>query len=36
MPEKVRALDAQLMAHLREVGAKMPKPNPDYTPKATK
>jgi len=36
MPEKVRALDARLMAHLREVGAKMPKPNPDYTPKATK
>ena len=36
MPEKVRELDAQLMAHLREVGAKMPKPNPGYKPKAKK
>ncbi len=36
MPEKVQALDAQLMAHLREVGAKMPEPNPSYKPKARK
>ena len=36
MPEKVRELDAQLMAHLREVGAKMPVPNPEHRPKTKK
>jgi arylsulfatase A-like enzyme len=34
MPEKVKALDTRLMAHLKEVGAKMPEPNPEYKPKA--
>ena len=33
MTERVKALDARLMAHLREVSAKMPEPNPDYKPK---
>jgi len=36
MPDKVKELDAQLMAHLRRVGAKMPRPNPAYRPKGTK
>jgi len=29
-PDKVEELDATLVAHLKAVGAKMPKPNPDY------
>jgi hypothetical protein len=28
MPEKVKVLEDQLLAHLKSVGAKMPKPNP--------
>jgi len=36
MPAKVKQLDTQLMAHLVAVGAKMPKPNPGYKPKAKK
>jgi arylsulfatase A-like enzyme len=31
MPEKVEALDALLMEHLRTQGAKLPRPNPDHT-----
>lgn len=34
MPDKVAELDAELSAHLESVGAKLPKPNPDYRPKA--
>jgi arylsulfatase A-like enzyme len=30
MPEKVRELDAKLSKWLKETGAKLPKPNPDY------
>jgi hypothetical protein len=33
MPDKVRELDAMLKAWLKKTGAKMPRPNPDYTPK---
>ena len=32
MPEKVDELDRALSDHLRSVGAKLPKPNPDYLP----
>jgi arylsulfatase A len=32
-PEKAAELDARLTAYLREVGAQMAKPNPDYDPK---
>ena len=32
MPEKVKALDAKLVAWLKHTGAKVPKPNPDYKP----
>ena len=28
MPEKVKGLESRLLAHLKSVGAKMPKPNP--------
>ena len=28
MPEKVKVLEGRLLAHLKSVGAKMPKPNP--------
>ena len=34
MPEKVRQLDAKLTAWLKSAGAKLPRPNPDYTGKA--
>ncbi len=34
MPEKVRALDARLVAWLEHTGAKVPKPNPNYKPRA--
>ena len=30
MPDKVKALDTQLLQHLKSIGAKIPKPNPDY------
>lgn len=30
LPEKVRELDARLMAALQDMGAKLPRPNPDY------
>ncbi len=30
MPDRVRELDAQLFAHLKQVGAKLPKANPGY------
>ena len=30
MPQKVKELDAKLMAHLKSIGAKLPKANPDY------
>ena len=30
MPEKVKQLNAQLIAHLKETGAKIPKPNPAF------
>ena len=30
MPEKVRTLDAQLLTHLKSIGAKLPKLNPEY------
>ncbi|MBI1369032.1 MAG: sulfatase-like hydrolase/transferase [Planctomycetes bacterium] len=30
MPDKVRAMDAKLMAHLKDEGAKLPRPNPNY------
>ncbi|NQT89200.1 hypothetical protein HQ560_20690, partial [bacterium] len=33
MPGKVKALDAKLVAWLKSVGAKVPKPNPAYKPK---
>lgn len=36
MPEKVAELDRQLVAHLTEAGAEIPRPNPDYKPKAPK
>ncbi len=32
MPEKVKELDTKLAKWLKSVGAKMPKPNPDYQP----
>jgi len=32
MPEKVQQLDARLVAWLKHVGAKVPRPNPDYEP----
>ena len=31
MPEKVRELDARLGVWLKDTGAKLPKPNPDYS-----
>jgi len=34
MPEKVKALDAMLAAWLKDTGAKLPKPNPDYKAQA--
>lgn len=34
MPEKVRELDTKLIQWLRETNAKLPKPNPNYKPKA--
>ena len=34
MPEKVKEMDARLVAHLKAVNAKIPKPNPDYRAKA--
>jgi arylsulfatase A-like enzyme len=34
MPEKVRELDAKLSNWLQAIGAKMPRPNPDYNPNA--
>jgi len=30
MPEKVNELDRKLMAHLKSIGAKIPKPNPEF------
>ena len=33
MPDKVKALDTQLMKHLKSIGAKIPRPNPEYTGK---
>ena len=33
MPARVEKLDAMLMTHLDSVGAKLPRPNPDYRPK---
>jgi len=30
MPEQVKSLDTQLMEHLKSIGAKIPKPNPEY------
>ena len=35
-PEKVKELNAKLDAWLKSVGAKMPKPNPDYEPPKAK
>ena len=35
-PDKVKRMDASLDAWLKRVGAKMPKPNPDYTPPTKK
>ena len=35
MPGKVKELNAKLVAHLKAAGAKVPRPNPDYSPKAT-
>ena len=32
MPEKVKELDARLMAYLKAVNAQLPKPNPNYDP----
>jgi len=32
MPEKVKELDTRLKAFLKDAGAKLPKPNPDYKP----
>lgn len=34
MPDKVAELDAELSRWLREVGAKLPRPNPDHRPVA--
>ncbi|MCD6395307.1 MAG: sulfatase-like hydrolase/transferase [Planctomycetes bacterium] len=34
MPDKVEELDAKLKAWLKRTGARMPRANPDYTPKA--
>ena len=36
MPEKVKELDARLTAWLKDTGAKLPRPNPDYRPPATR
>jgi arylsulfatase A len=36
MPEKVHQLDARLSEWLESVGAKLPKPNPEYKPKPKK
>jgi len=36
MPEKVKQLDAKLTAFLKSAGAKVPRPNPDYKPRAPK
>ena len=36
MPDKVKELDARLVAWLKRVRAKVPKPNPDYQPRAKK
>ena len=33
MPEKVKSLDSQLMKHLKSIGAKIPRLNPEYTGK---
>ena len=33
MPDKVKELDAKLVAWLEATGAKVPKPNPDYQPR---
>jgi hypothetical protein len=30
MPGQVKSLDTQLMEHLKSIGAKIPKPNPEY------
>jgi len=30
MPDKVKTLDTQLLQHLKSIGAKMPKLNPQY------
>ena len=30
MSEKVNELDRKLMAHLKSIGAKIPKPNPEF------
>lgn len=35
-PEKVRQLERRLAAELKRIGAKIPKPNPDYRPKKAK
>jgi arylsulfatase A-like enzyme len=35
MPDRVRDLDAKLSSWLRSVGAKLPKPNPEYTAQST-
>jgi len=34
MPKKVKELDEKLVAWLKHTGAKVPRPNPDYNPKA--
>ena len=36
MPEKVRELDGMIDAHLKEIGAVVPKPNPSYRPGAAR
>ena len=36
MPDRVKALDAKLVAWLKHVKARMPKRNPDYKPKGKK
>ena len=33
MPDKVRELDAALLKRLKADGAKLPKPNPEYSGK---
>ena len=33
MPDKAIQLEAQLMAELKRVGARLPRPNPNYQPK---